>query len=150
MGNSIGYDLNSLIELNTVKGLVGVETATGYWGLSTFNTCRVILLFEDNELDNSGYFSDSSLCALYVPNINTENTVKLNDNLYITDKEQTVIDMIRYNRHEFHLYETIQSVFDYGDIDMNKLIRLAEQYNIKDRLFELKELAEEAYEEDNQ
>ena len=69
----------------------------------------------------------------FAPDINTDSIVKLSDPLSVTDKEQTVCDMIRYNRHEFHLFETVLNAYE-GDVDIARLEILAKNYNILDKL----------------
>lgn len=117
-------------------GIIGIESATAYWGLSTYTTSRCIILFNDDELDENGLFVNSSMPMFFAPNINEENVVYLSKNLRVTDKEQTVCDMVRYNRHEFHLFETLISAYD-GDVNIERMEMLARQYNILDRMREL-------------
>lgn len=125
--------IQALVKYN-MNGLIGVESASGYWGLSTFSTNIPILLINDDSMDNDGYDTDYAIKMLFVPNVNDKNTVKLSDSLSITDREQTVCDMIRYNRHEFHLYETVVSAYEDGEVDIPRLEQLAKEYGILDRL----------------
>lgn len=137
-------DLRSTIKMD-VDGLIGVESATEYWGLSTFYSFRTIMLFNDNTMDRNG---TEFLGSLFVPDVNEENTVYLNKHTRVTDKEQTVCDMVRYNRHEFHLYETLISAFDEGCVDLERLEKLARGYGIWDKMLEELEQARIAEEED--
>lgn len=136
LGKALKNDVYSLIEYD-YPGLIGVETATSYWGLSTFNPSIPIFLVNDNSLENDGYFCRYALSFLFVPNVNTENIIKLSNNLSITDREQTIIDMLRYNRHEFHLYETVLCAYDDKEVNIQRLESLAKQYNIFDKLQEV-------------
>ena len=150
MGNKqLDNSINSLIEYN-YDALIGVETATGYWSLSSFYSPRPIILFNDNSINNDGYETEDAMNILFVPNVNTENIVYLSEKLRITDLEQTVVDMVRYNRHEFHLYETLISAIDDKMADLDRLEKLAKEYSVYDKMMKLYDEALEAEEEDNQ
>lgn len=139
-------DVYSLIKYD-YPGIIGVEAATSYWGLSTFNPAMPIFLVNDINAESNGLFVESTLSMLFVPNVNTDNLIKLSEHLRITDPEQTVCDMVRYGRHEFHLFETLLNAYD-GDVDMERLMKLADYYNIKDTMQKLYEDALETEGED--
>lgn len=128
--------IDALIRYN-YNGLLGVETATAYWGLSTFNPGIPIFMVNDNSMGADGYFARCALSYLFVPDVNTQNIKRLSENLFITDKEQTICDMIRYNRHEFHLFESVLSAYEDGEVDVERMERLARQYHILDRLHQI-------------
>ena len=123
MGKELDNSIHALIEYD-YSGLLGVEAATSYWGLSTFPYNIPIFLVNDNAMNENGYSVDSALAMLFVPNVNTENIVRLSKHLSVTDPEQTVCDMVRYNRHEFHLFETLLHAYE-GDVDRERLEELA-------------------------
>lgn len=139
MDRSIKNDIYSLIEYD-YNGIIGVEAATAYWGLSTFNPAIPIFLFNDNHAEEQGLFVETTLSTLFVPNVNMDNLIKLSEHLRITDPEQTVCDMIRYKRHEFHLFETLLSAYS-GDVNMERLLSLADYYGITAKMQELYEEA---------
>lgn len=147
MGTELNNSINSLIRYD-YEALLGVETATEYWGLSTFYSPRPITLIRDNTLNNDGYETENAINILFVPNVNTENVVYLSEHLRVTDLEQTVVDMVRYNRHEFHLYETLISAIDEHMADEERLEKIARQYGVYDKMQELFKLALQAEEED--
>lgn len=142
---------NNEMEYHTIRDsigmdadiLIGVESATEYWRLSTFYSVDTIKLVDG---DSIRYDRDRSI--LYATDINKDNTVYLNKHTRVTDKEQTVCDMVRYNRHEFHLYETLISAFDDGCVDLKRLEKLARGYGIWDKMLEELEQARIAEEED--
>lgn len=144
---------NNEMEYHTIRDsikmdaniLIGVESATEYWGLSTFYSVDTIKLVDGDAI---GYDRDRSV--LYATDINKENIVYLNKHTRVTDKEQTVCDMVRYNRHEFHLYETLISAFDDECVDLERLEKLARGYGIWDKMLEELEQARIAEEEDNE
>lgn len=149
-GIKMGEELNNSIYNLTAgnyPGLLGVETATAYWGMSTFNPEIPIFLINDNTQDNDGYFSNWALSYLFVPNVNTKNIVNLSECLSVTDREQTVCDMVRYNRHEFHLFETVLSAYDDGDVDVDRLEKMADDYGLLDRLHQIYQEALEVEDE---
>lgn len=121
-----------MIEWN-YPGIIGAESATSYWGLSTYNPSNCIIMINDNHAGDSGILVESSLLFFYAPNTNQENVVYLSENLRVTDKEQTVCDMVRYNRHKFHLFETLLNAYD-GMVNIKRLEDLAKQYGILDRM----------------
>ena len=130
---------NNLASLRgtSYKGLLGVETATEYWGLSTYSGFSPIFLVNDDSFGEDGYESSFAFTILAVPNVNKDNVVKFSDDLYVTDLEQTVCDMVRYNRHEFHLYETVLSAFDEDDCDKERLEKLARSYVIWEKMLDI-------------
>lgn len=132
------------------NALIGVETATGYWGLSTFDTDHSIILFNDNDMDESGYEVNLAMSTLFVPNVNTENVVYLSKHLRVTDPEQTVVDMVRYSRHEFHLYETLISAIDDRRVNVERLNTLAKQYGVYEKMYKQLEDALVAEQEDSE
>lgn len=140
IGKRFDVDIYMLIKSNA-SGIIGVEAATAYWGLSTFPYDIPIFLFNDDTLDNEGHEERFSSIYLFVPNVNMENTVRLSDTLCVTDREQTVCDMVRYNRHEFHLFETVMDALEDKRTDLVKLEKLARQYGIWERINEIYEEA---------
>lgn len=148
MGEELDNTIPALISYD-YPGLLGVESATQYWGLTSFYSRPPILLFEDNSQDYNGYSWDYAINFLFVPNVNYENTIHLSEHLLVTDREQTVCDMIRYNRHTFHLYEAVLSAYEDGRVDIKRLEWLAEEYRILDKLHASYSEAMEAYEADN-
>lgn len=135
MVQAINNDVNELIEWN-YPGVIGIESASSYWGLSTYNPSNCIIMINDNSAGDSGILVESSLPFFYAPNINQENVVYLSENLRITNKEQTVCDMVRYKRHEFHLFETLLSAYD-GMVDIERMENIAREYNILNNMRDL-------------
>lgn len=145
LDGSIKNDVNSLIRYD-YEGIIGVEAASSYWGLCTFSPEIPIFLVNDPHAEEQGLFVDSTLSMLFVPNVNMNNLINLSEHLRITDPEQTVCDMIRYGRHEFHLFETLVSAYD-GMVDIDRLNNLAEYYNITE---DMQRLYQEALEVDGE
>lgn len=123
------------------KGLLGIEWAASNWGYSTFNPFIPIFLHEDNELGEEGYFVSGMICNFFAPNINKTNIVDLGDGLYVTDREQTIVDMLRYNRSACYLYETVMYGLEDKDIDKVKLDSLAKQYGVLEKMYEVYKIA---------
>lgn len=149
MEDILDHSIPSLIERNS-EGLLGVECASSYWGMSTFPPYIPIFLVNDEFQDNNGFMVEFYIQKFFVPSVNYDNVVQLAENLYITDREQTVCDMLRYNRHEFHLYETIMSAYEDGKVDIEKLEELAQSYSILEKLRETYKQACICYNEDNE
>lgn len=151
----MGFLLNGHLDIGVhalakrdFNGIAGVETASGYWGLSAFLPEHTILMVNDDTLDENGRRCDLGVSILAVPKLNTENVVHLSEHFRVTDLEQTVIDMIRYNRHEFHLYETLISAIDSEEADIERLNNLAKRYGVYDKMYRQLELALQAERED--
>lgn len=123
------------------KGLLGIEWAANYWGYSTFNPFMPIFIHEDDEFGAEGYFVDGIISNFFAPNINKTNIVDLGDGLYVTDKEQTIVDMLRYNRSACYLYETVMYGLEDDNIDKGKLESLAKQYGVLEKMYEVYKIA---------
>ena len=95
IAQAINNDVYDLIKWD-YPGIIGIESATSYWGLSTYNPSNYIIMINDNNVEDSGLLIESSLPFFYTPNVNQENVVYLSKNLRVTDKEQTVCDMVRF------------------------------------------------------
>ena len=150
LDGSVNYSINALIERGQTGriGILGVECASAWWNLCSFSPDIAIFMIDDKTAPSDGIFYGSTFCMYFVPNVNFTNTVELAPNVIVTDKEQTVVDMVRYQRQEFHLYETVMSAYE-GEVDIERMESIAESYGVLDRLREINELAIEAYEEDN-
>lgn len=147
LGEVLDNSIEALKEYD-YNALIGLESATEYWGLSTFYTVKPTILFNDDNVDNNGIDVELSLVTIFVPNVNTKNIVHLSEHLRITDPEQTVVDMVRYNRHEFHLYETLISAIDNEQVNIDRLNELAKQYGVYEKMYKQLEDALIAEQED--
>lgn len=123
------------------RGLLGVEWAANYWGYSTFNPFIPIFMIEDNELGVEGCFVSGMICNFFAPNVNKINIVNLGDDLYVTDREQTIVDMIRYDRSACYSYETVMYGLEDENIDKVKLESLAKQYGVLEKMYEMYQVA---------
>ena len=140
MVHYLSHTVKDLIERKE-EGLLGVECAAHYWGYSTFPNDLAIFLLEDNTKTNDGDFIEAGMSYLIVPNVNTNNIVRLTDKLFITDREQTICDLVRYNRSECYTYEAVKDAVLSTDFNIYRLRDLAESYNVLDRLNQIIEEA---------
>lgn len=133
MGEMIDTRIINLVRMNQ-DSLVGLESATGYWGLSTYCSTMPHYLYK-LDIEN-GYKEVDLPTAVYLfsSSVNLENVVYLSEKFRITDMEQTICDMIRFDRQEFHLFETVISAFEDSRVNKERLNTLAEEYGIRDRL----------------
>ena len=141
MDRTVTNSVKHLIE-NDVNVIIGLESATEYWNLSTFISDKPIIIFTENNAEQD------NIIAERLDNTNTENVVYLSKHLRVTDLEQTVIDMVRYNRHEFHLYETLISAIHEKMANIDRLNELAKQYGVYEKMYQQLEDALIAEQED--
>lgn len=146
MGRPVAFGIDYLKRTKT-KSVICLEAASAYWGMCSYSPDIPILLMPS---DSGNSFIEMQISMMFVTDFSLDNTVDIGDGVKVTDRERTVCDMIRYNRHEFHLYETVMSAFEDGEADMEKLIKLARKYNIEEKLYETYKKALEAYDEDNE
>ena len=66
----------------------------------------------------------------------------------MTNPEQTVCDMIRYRRHAFHLYETIDASTWNGVVNTDRLDKLLKVYGLTNLYEDLVTAADNIYNED--
>lgn len=122
------------------KGVIGLECASGYWGMSTFPKNCLVFLSDKIDKDYPGVIS-----FVKVDKLTIDNTIKLSDGLYITNKERTICDMIKYGCEERFLLESID---DYcTDNNEDKLKCLLLQYGLMDKYLKYKEELKDFYEE---
>lgn len=141
MDRTVTNSVKHLIE-NDVNAIIGLESATEYWNLSTFISDKPIIIFTENNAEQDNIITER------LDNVNTENVVYLSKHLRVTDLEQTVIDMVRYNRHEFHLYETLISAIHEKMANIDRLNELAKQYGVYEKMYQQLEDALIAEQED--
>lgn len=110
------------------KGVIGVECASGYWGMSTFPTNCLVFLSDKISKDSNGVIS-----FVKVDKITLDNTVEIADGLYVTDKERTICDMIKYGCEVRFLLESIE---DYCTDDDNKELTKLKDMLMKENLWE--------------
>ena len=134
LDTALDNSLDALIRYD-YDALLGLETATQYWGLSTYIGTKPVILFNDDNQVGEGITNELSMIMVFVPAVNTDNVVYLSEHLRITDPEQTVVDMVRYKRHEFHLFETLVSAIDEEQVNVERLNELARQYGVYDTMY---------------
>jgi hypothetical protein len=146
---TLGLKFNGIdgIKEYQLKGVLGIEWAAGYWGLATFSTTNPIFICEFPLMNDDYYYVHGAVSDMYVKKYEPLGLVDLKDGLYVTDKEQTVCDMLRYDRHEFHLYEVMVSV-DEGLVDRDKLNHMLRYYGLEEKFNQVMQDALQAEDED--
>ena len=125
-------------------GILCTEAASGYWGLSSYDHETFPILFAYIK-DIEVRLVQNSVSFLCIPDrLDYRHTKKISEHIYVTDKERTICDMIKYDCQEFHLLESVFYYYNFGE-DADKLEQLAKEYGIYDRLLELRAKAEEVY-----
>lgn len=146
VGKPLDNSIPALIRAD-YPAILGLECATSYWGLSTFPPNIPITMFPLPGADPEGEFQHGGISMFFIPYEDKLSLVNITEHLQVTDREQTICDMIRFHRHEFHLYETVLSAYDDPDVDVKRLECMAEGYGILEELHRLYDLALETVDE---
>lgn len=123
--------------MKSLTGTVCKETASGILELSTFPPFPVLLYNEHIDLITSHFRFIKTDCAY-------EYTNKLSDNLFITTKEKTIIDMLEDGEHRV----LMESLHNYLEENQSyKLFEMAKKYN-KEELLKLRLIDLDEYKND--
>lgn len=131
-----------------IQGILCTEAASGYWNLSSYDYyCFPVFLYHTprNRIDRI----TGNISYLGVPEpLSYEDTTSIGEGIYVTNKVRTVCDMIRYESDMFHTLETVYNFYCFEDADeINILENKAEKLGILSKLHELRDTAEEDFEE---
>lgn len=125
-GNRIASDLN---------GIIYGETASGMLGLSTFPPYPVLV-------QNPKINLNMGIVRFSKENFNENHLIEIKDNLWITDKERTIVDMLEDGEYRI-LVESIETYLDENNT-LEKLTSVAKYYNKEALLYKiLKEIEED-------
>lgn len=129
-------------------GILGLECASGYWGLSSFDWFSNPIFLAYSEFHEAGEFFKGTATYYFVDcEPSYDNTVLYADGIYITNKERTICDMVKFQCQEFHLFEAIFDYYTYEDEEsIKRLEDLASSYGVLDQLLDFKQQAFEVYE----
>ena len=135
-----------------ITGTLGLQAASAYWGMSTYDyTALPIFIFQVEGTDVAEYHS--IITYVGIPReINNGHLVdisnKYGDGITVTDKPQTVVDMILCDCDLYHTLETIDYYYTYEGIDaIKQLEELADRYGVLDKLKKLVLESETIYDE---
>lgn len=134
-----------------IRGVLGLEAAAGYWGMSTFDYLDFpIFLFEaDKVIDLRDNISFVGIPRDLSNSCNVDISEQFGEGLFVTNKLQTICDMIICDCDLFHLLETIDDFYTFeSDSSISELEKLAEQQGVLHRLKELYEMSLDSFEED--
>lgn len=128
-----------------------LEAAAGYNGLSTYNWYEEPMVFY--ETDDEDDYNEGLIKMYHCKKITHDNCVYDTElQLWITNKERTICDMIKYDRDLFHLLESIDDYYTYeprtDESSLDRLHTLAKEYGVYERLQELREESKYIYDED--
>ena len=142
MGKRVAASLKDCPALG-IRGILGVEAAAGYWGLSAYSFMSHPIFLASAELDRIRRVQGDISYLLIPPsiaNLADERTVYFQDGIYVTDKQQTICDMIRFDADEFTKLESIYNYYCYEDVPA--LESMARSLGIIDELHRLYSIAE--------
>lgn len=142
LGERIGVSLKDCKSLG-IKGILGVEAAAGYWGLSSYSYFSYPIFLTNIEDDHVRRIQ-GDISYLLIPfsmeKLTLDHTVYFQDDIYVTDKQRTICDMIRFDADEFTKLEAIYNYYCFEDVPA--LEEMASSLGIIDELHRLYAIAE--------
>ena len=124
-----------------LTGVIGLESATYYHNLSSFNSSPYIRL-ADRKITGSAIYP-----FVYLPQSRplTEDVEHIGNNLWVTNKERTICDLLIYDSNSEFLLQSLEDYLAYhGTIDT--LREYAEKYACREQLNQaVEQLALETY-----
>lgn len=133
-----------------VHGTLGLQAAAAYWGMATYDFTHLpIFIFESDEMiECHGNISYIGVARKLDNGHLIDISSQYGEGITVTDKVQTICDMIICNCDIFHTLETIDDYYTYeSEDDVNKLESLAREYGVYERLQELVEESQCIYDE---
>lgn len=144
------FTLTDCIDLK-MKGLLCLECALGYCGLSSFNFELNPMFFVQSSTDNN-VFLDAVFGCFLVNSIDMSYTKEIADGLFVTRPERTICDLIKYNRHEFFILEALDEIYNYEKtpdyVDLQLLDKLVDEYGIRAEFDKLRQDSETFFDEE--
>lgn len=127
-----------------LTGVVGLEAASGYWGLSSYSFEDFpVFLYESTSGKVERITSNISYTGIPTK-ITLDHTAYFQDGIYITDMERTICDMIEYGADDFTMLESIDG-YSWAVKDQTPLIQMAKERGLYDKLVELQAEADEMF-----
>jgi len=95
----------------------------------------------------AGNFISSAISYFFVETVDYSETIFIDNGVYVTSPERTICDMILYDRHEYHLLEAIDDVYNTNQqvVNIEKLESMVDAYGIRERFDELKAESEDIW-----
>lgn len=122
-------DLMEAISLTDIEGVLGCEYATGKHALSTYPPTTLILLSTSRvKIQNS-----KVLETIPVVEEDYSYCTSITKKLFITNPERTICDMIRFNREERFLYESLERYLRRNS-NLSNLYSVADHYLLRNKL----------------
>lgn len=115
-------NLNMLFSKSDLSGVICLESASSILHLSTFPELP-LMVFQRVEEDCDAFY----LKVYSQPELDLNHTVKSGENLYITTPERTIVDLIRFEREERVIYESLNK-YRQTNKDYSKVLKVASQY----------------------
>ena len=129
-----------------------LECAASYHGLSTFSgydSLKILVGINSKEYQYKRILK-GNISFYGIDKIDYSHCIPISETVYVTDIPLTICQMIQFDCHEFHMFEAIDDLYTFhGDL-VKETEELAKSFGILDKLLKYRELAEQAYEEDNE
>lgn len=131
-----------------ITGILCTEAASGYLGLSSYEYNSFPIFLYSSDLNGISRIQ-SVISYLGVPEkLDYTNTLDIGNDIHVTNKEQTICDLIRFDCDTFTTLESIYNYYAYeGNEAIMRLEALARKYGILDTLQKMLIQAEEDFEE---
>lgn len=134
------------------KEVLCLECAAYHHGLTSFSGYDALkILVETNNKEYMYKRIIKDNISFYgIDKIDYSHCIPISETVYVTDIPLTICQMIQFDCHEFHMFEAIDDLYTFHSNLVNETEELAKNFGILDKLLKYKELAEQAYEEDNE
>lgn len=125
-GGTIESVIKTLYGKNLDKILLVHETAASYLGLAEEDGFPLIFNHTINNNINSNYINGN-----YVEQLDMNDVIKIND-IYCTNKERTICDMIKHEKDIQAIIESIACYIEQGN-NLSALKNMVSRYKIEDK-----------------
>jgi len=102
----------AILEGKLFSGLICLESATFVLKLSNYPPNPLIMY-----TTYAGKIHNQITYLIHVPKINMEDTYLVKNNLYVTNRERTICELIEYEANEEYIYQSIESYTNRYNLD---------------------------------
>lgn len=130
--NRRGLIVNKLKNEN-FKGVLCFQQAMYFNGIYSY--CELPLMFFSEIEEEKRYDFDKHLILYGQVPLDYNYTLKVSDNIFVTDKERTVVDMIRYREvvEEEFIYRAVRGYLN-ENFNRDELLKVAAFYNCSEEV----------------
>ena len=142
VGMGLEYDLNELLihTSGNLEGILCLEHASNINHLSTYPPLPIMIYKKCKLVIERGCFQ-----VIGVDKLDYSDCNKINDKLFVTNAERTICEMIKHEREDSVIYESIDHYLRLNNKGIDTLRRYAEKYKIRSKLEEYLKTLEEYF-----